>query len=165
MSEPILRPAVIDDIPEILEMIHLLAIFEREPDAVKATEEGLRRLLFDEHPSVFATLVQAQPGQDRRLDGMALWFRNFSTWEGTLGIYLEDLYIREEARSQGLGTRLLSSLAHTCVERGYSRLEWCVLKWNKPAIAVYEKVGAVAQDEWDTYRVSGNALLALGDSK
>lgn len=161
MPETITRPAVPEDIPEILEMIHLLADYEREPDAVKATENGLCEHLFGQTPAVFATVIPSSV-TGRRLDGMALWFLNFSTWEGTHGIYLEDLYVREDRRGRGLGRLLISALAQICVERDYPRLEWSVLKWNEPSIAVYRKLGARPQEEWDTYRLTGSSLQALG---
>lgn len=161
MPDMTTRPAVPEDISEILEMIHLLAEYEKEPDAVKATESGLMKHLFGTNPAVFATVIPSRSA-DRRLDGMALWFLNFSTWEGTHGIYLEDLYVREDRRGEGLGRALITALAHICVQRGYPRLEWSVLKWNEPSIAVYKKLGAIPQDEWDTYRLTGPALQTLG---
>jgi GNAT superfamily N-acetyltransferase len=96
--------------------------------------------------------------------GMAVWFVSFSTWVGVHGIYLEDLYVRPEHRRGGLGRALLETLARVAVERGYGRLEWAVLDWNEPAIAFYQSIGAVAQDEWTVHRVSGPALRALAGS-
>ena len=94
--------------------------------------------------------------------GFALYFRNFSTWEGVHGIYLEDLYVMPEHRGSGLGRGLLMSLAGLAVERGYARLEWAVLDWNQPAINFYRSLGAVAMDEWTVYRLSGQVLAAAG---
>ena len=176
MTEPIIRPAVPADIPQILDLIHGLAIYEREPDAVKTTEEQLHRSFFGESPAVFATVAEAAgaeaAGADatenaaaigaRRLDGMALWFLSYSTWEGEHGIWLEDLYVREDARGGGLGTALLTSLAQECVAKGYRRLEWSVLKWNEPSIGFYKSLGAYPMDEWDTFRLTGDPLQALG---
>jgi GNAT superfamily N-acetyltransferase len=96
--------------------------------------------------------------------GFALYFRNFSTWEGVHGLYLEDLYVMPEYRGSGLGKALLISLAEVAVERGYARLEWAVLDWNRPAIAFYRSLGAVAMDEWTVYRLSGDALVEVSAS-
>jgi ribosomal protein S18 acetylase RimI-like enzyme len=94
--------------------------------------------------------------------GFALYFRNFSTWEGTHGIYLEDLYVRPGNRGRGLGTALLRTLAGHAVERGYARVEWAVLNWNEPAIGFYRSLGAGPQEDWTTYRLTGDALAAFG---
>lgn len=153
-----IRPAGEHDIPDILRMIHELADYEREPDAVQATEAGLRDVLFGVHPAVFAHVATA----GSRVVGMALWFLNFSTWEGVHGIYLEDLYVEPAHRSSGLGSALLSELASICTERGYARLEWCVLNWNEPSIGFYRSLGAIGQDDWTTFRLTGDPLRALG---
>ncbi|WP_403020690.1 GNAT family N-acetyltransferase [Salinibacterium sp. GXW1014] len=149
------RPALERDIPEMLALIQDLAEYEREPDAVKTSEDDLRRALFGEHPTVFAHVVD---GDEERLAGMAIWFLTFSTWEGVNGIHLEDLYVREEFRGRGYGRQLLATLAAVCVERGYARLEWQVLDWNEPAIGFYKNLGAEPMDEWTTFRLSGDAL-------
>ena len=169
MTEPIIRPASPADVPQILDLIHELAIYEREPDAVKTTEEQLHRSFFGEHPAVFATVAEASGEADAdaragapRLQGMALWFLSYSTWEGEHGIWLEDLYVREDARGGGIGKALLSSLAQECVAKGYRRLEWSVLKWNEPSIGFYTSLGAFPMDEWDTFRLTGDPLQALG---
>ncbi|WP_271985076.1 GNAT family N-acetyltransferase [Pseudoclavibacter terrae] len=169
MTEPIIRPASPADVPQILDLIHELAIYEREPDAVKTTEEQLHRSFFGEHPAVFATVAEAPGEADAdaragapRLQGMALWFLSYSTWEGEHGIWLEDLYVREDARGGGIGKALLSSLAQECVAKGYRRLEWSVLKWNEPSIGFYTSLGAFPMDEWDTFRLTGDPLQALG---
>ncbi|MBF4550774.1 MULTISPECIES: GNAT family N-acetyltransferase [unclassified Pseudoclavibacter] len=167
MTEPIIRPAVPSDVPQILDLIRGLAVYEREPDAVKTTEAQLHRSFFGERPAVFATVAEAagastsEPGAPR-LDGMALWFLSYSTWEGEHGIWLEDLYVREATRGGGLGTALLRSLAQECVAEGYRRLEWSVLKWNEPSIGFYRSLGAFPMDEWDTFRLTGDPLQALG---
>lgn len=160
----IVRRAVEADVPEILDLIHELAVYEKEPDAVHNTVDTLRGQLFCEHPAVFAHVASAPEGSGRRIDGVALWFLSYSTWEGTHGIYLEDLYVREDARGSGAGKALLTSLADVAVARGYARVEWAVLKWNEPSIGFYRSLGATALDEWDTYRLTGPALLALGDA-
>ena len=96
------------------------------------------------------------------LAGMAIWFLNYSTWEGSHGVYLEDLYVRPQFRGQGYGKALMSELAKICQENNYTRFQWWVLRWNQQAIDVYEKLGAVAQDEWLVYRLTGDSLAELG---
>ncbi len=96
--------------------------------------------------------------------GCALWFLNFSTWRGTHGIYLEDLYVRPAHRGQGVGRALLTQLARECGERGYARLEWAVLDWNEPAIGFYASLGAEAQEEWTIFRLSDGALTGLAEA-
>ncbi len=155
-----IRPARKEDVPVILELIHDLAIYEKEPHAVKNTAEALEQNLFGEHPAIFAHVAEDR-GQ---VQGFALWFLNYSTWEGVHGIYLEDLYVRPEARAKGMGKALLRTLAETAVERGYARVEWCVLNWNEPSIAFYKSLGAVPQDEWTTFRLTGEALASFGGS-
>jgi GNAT superfamily N-acetyltransferase len=156
-----IRPAVPADIPEIHAMIRELADYEKSLPDAKATVEQLRDALFGEHPAVFAHVAQDEAG---RTVGFALWFRNFSTWTGTHGIYLEDLFVRPHARGAGHGKALLTHLARLCVERGYGRLEWAVLDWNEPAIAFYRSLGAVAMDEWTVFRLAGEPLTALGSA-
>jgi GNAT superfamily N-acetyltransferase len=158
---PEIRRAREADIPVILELIHELALYEKEPDAVKATGAQLRQALFGPEPAVFAHVAEV----DGQVEGMALWFRNFSTWEGVHGIYLEDLYVRPGNRGRGLGTALLRTLARHAVEQGYARLEWAVLNWNEPAIGFYRSLGAGPQDEWTTYRLAGEALAAFGTAQ
>jgi len=140
-------------------MIHDLAIYEKEPDAVRNTPEMLTEALFGENPRVFATMAETAAGEVR---GFALWFLNYSTWEGVHGIYLEDLYVRPEARGEGHGKALLQHLAATAVDRGYARVEWSVLDWNEPSINFYKKLGAVPMEEWSTFRLTGGALDAFG---
>lgn len=164
-----IRPATPADVPVIHTMIRELAEYEREPEAAKATEAQLHEALFGAHPAVFA-LIAEQPthpaaggpgAAGSEPVGFALWFRNFSTWTGTHGVYLEDLYVRPSARGGGHGKALLAELARICVERGYERFEWTVLDWNAPAIAFYESLGAEAMDEWTVRRLSGNSLRNL----
>lgn len=152
------RPA---DVPEILAMIRELAEYEREPEAVIATEEHLREALFCDEPAVFALIAESEGSTV----GFALWFRNFSTWLGRHGVYLEDLYVRPEFRGRGLGKSLLVELARICNERGYGRLEWWVLDWNKPAWDFYESVGAIPMTEWTVHRVTGDALRTLAEEE
>ncbi|WP_298252594.1 GNAT family N-acetyltransferase [uncultured Arthrobacter sp.] len=145
------RPA---DVPVILQLIHDLAVYEREPDAVRTTAESLGDALFGDRPTIYAHVVEA----DGRIQGFALWFLNYSTWEGVNGIHLEDLYVRPEARGAGHGKALLAALAAIAAERGYARVEWSVLNWNEPSIRFYESLGATNQTEWSTFRLSGDAL-------
>lgn len=139
-------------------MIVELAVFERAPEAVSATEGDLHERLFGANPHVFAHVAEDESGA---VVGMAIWFLNFSTWLGRHGIYLEDLYVRESARGRGIGQALLQALAQICVEQGYGRLEWWVLDWNSDAIDFYRAQGAVAMDEWTVYRVTGLELEQL----
>ncbi|HEX5594622.1 MAG TPA: GNAT family N-acetyltransferase [Micromonosporaceae bacterium] len=138
-------------------MVHELADYEKAPELCHLTEEQLHRALFPPQPALFGHV--AVDTEDQPI-GFALWFLNFSTWEGVHGIYLEDLYVRPEARGSGAGRALLSTLAAICVERGYRRLEWWVLHWN-PARDFYAAIGATAMDEWVPYRLTGEALQAL----
>jgi len=151
-----IRPATPQDATLILRFIRELAEFEREPDAVKATEESLRHALFDERSA--EAVIAEQEGKPM---GFALFFHNFSTWTGRRGIYLEDLYVTPEARGLGIGKALLRHIAALAVERGCGRFEWAVLDWNEPAIRFYDACGAESMDEWTVRRVSGDALLAL----
>jgi GNAT superfamily N-acetyltransferase len=161
MSEPIsIRPAVEGDVALILQFIRDLAQYEHLEHQVVATQEMLREALFGSRP--YAEVVLA--GLNGEPVGFALFFHNFSTFLGQAGIYLEDLYVRPEARGHGVGRRLLSWLAATAVSRGCGRLEWAVLDWNEPSIRFYRNLGAVAQDDWTTYRVTGPALNQLAES-
>ncbi|MFI6347795.1 GNAT family N-acetyltransferase [Streptomyces sp. NPDC050560] len=155
-----IRTAVPDDVPVLCTMIRELAAYEKVPHEARATEEHLREALFGARPAAFAHLaVDDATGGPA---GFALWFLNFSTWRGVHGIYLEDLYVRPELRGGGHGRALLGELARICVERGYERLEWSVLNWNEPSIAFYRAMGALPQDEWTVYRLTDDALTALG---
>ncbi|WP_330339183.1 GNAT family N-acetyltransferase [Streptomyces sp. NBC_00557] len=157
-----IRAATADDIPAIHAMIRELAAYEKAPEKARASEEQLAEALFGERPAAFAHVaVDDASGEPV---GFALWFLNFSTWRGVHGIYLEDLYVRPAARGGGHGRALLTELARICVERGYGRLEWSVLDWNRPAIGFYEALGARPQDEWTVYRLTDGALAALGSA-
>ncbi len=153
-----IREATPLDVPLILDMIRELAEYEREPDAVEATEELIAAALFAPQPALFGLIAETDTGEAA---GFALWFLNFSTWLGRHGIYLEDLYVRPHFRGQGYGKALLAELAGICTARGYGRLEWWVLDWNEPALDFYRSIGAVPMDEWTVHRVTGDALVDL----
>lgn len=152
-----LRDARPDDVPEIRALIGELAAFERAPERAVATEVDLRRWIFDEP---LARVVMAE--RDGEVAGFALWFLNFSTWEGKPGMYLEDLFVRPAHRGRGVGGALLTHLAQVCVARGYTRFQWQVLDWNADAVAFYESRGARVLREWWTCRVDGAALQSMG---
>lgn len=155
-----IRPARPGDEVAITEMIYELAEFEHAVDQCTVTAEQLREALFGAAPIAHAHLVEV----DGRPAATAVWFVNFSTWDGVGGIHLEDLYVRPEFRRRGLARALLSTLARECVQRGYTRLVWAVLNWNVDAIALYDGVGGRPQTEWTTYRVSGAELTTLAGS-
>jgi GNAT superfamily N-acetyltransferase len=153
-----IRPARKEEVGIVLQLIHDLAHYEKAPNEVEATEKELLATIFIDNPKVFCDVVEV----DGEIVGMAIWFLNYSTWQGKHGIYLEDLFIRPEYRGHGHGKALLKHLARICDEKGYGRFQWWVLDWNSPAIEFYRSLGAVAMDEWTVYRVSGNALKELG---
>ena len=155
-----IREATPDDVPAILRLVHDLATYEKEPDAVEATKDHFTAALFPESgsPTTFAHVAEV----DGEVVGMAVWYLTFSTWTGVNGIWLEDLFVEPEHRGSGIGRALLATLARTCVERGYRRLEWWVLDWNEPSIGFYRGLGAVPQDEWTVFRMDGDELAALG---
>ena len=156
-----IRPATPADCPVILGFIRELAAFEREPDAVVATEADLLRDGWGPQPRFTALIAE----YDGAAAGFALYFTSYSTWRGHHGIRLEDLYVTPEMRGRGIGKALLARLARIAVEQGCPRLEWDVLDWNVDAIAVYERVGAKLQTEWTIVRLSGEALEALARSE
>lgn len=153
-----IRPATEADVPEIFRMINELAEYEKQPQDVTSTEEDVREHLFADNPKVFAHVAVV----DGAVEGMALWFLNYSTWQGRHGIWLEDLYVRESARGKGIGTALLKELAKIAVENDYRRVEWSVLKWNTPSIGFYNSIGANDMGDWSTMRLDGEALQVLG---
>jgi GNAT superfamily N-acetyltransferase len=155
----VIREATPDDVPVILELIHALAVYEREPDAVEATVADLHEALFSADPSAGCQVAVAEG----EVVGFALWYRTFSTWLGKPGLWLEDLFVRPEHRGSGLGKALLVSLAQIVVRRGWGRFEWWVLDWNEPAQGFYRSLGARPEDEWTVWRVDGDALTSLAD--
>ncbi len=155
-----IRRAEPGDETELTAMIHELAQFERAGRECTVTESQLREALFGDQPTVQGHIAEV----DGEAAAGALWFRNFSTWDGVAGIYLEDLYVRPRFRRRGLARAMLATLARECVAGGYTRLSWAVLNWNVDAIALYDSVGGHPQDDWITYRVSGPELSALAAS-
>ncbi len=154
-----IRQAEEEDVPEILELIKALAEFENLSEEVVSTEELLKITLFG-----INSPAEVQIAYDKNNTlGFALYFRSFSTFLGRPGIYLEDLYVRENARGKGIGEALLRRLAQRTREIGGGRLEWAVLNWNEPAIGFYQKMGAAPLDEWTTYRLTGKNLQELAE--
>ncbi len=152
-----LRPAVPSDVPVLVELIEELADYERESGAVEVDATMLADALFAEAPVAFATVADV----DGAVVGTAIHFRNFSTWTGRVGIYLEDLYVRPDHRGVGVGRALLAHLARTAHDRGYARVDWSVLDWNEPALAFYRRIGAHPMTGWTGYRLEGDALADL----
>ena len=157
MTEFEVRTTTEADVPVILQLIRDLATYERAPDAVVATEMGLREVLFGPTRSaeVLLALEKAEPV------GFAVYFSNFSTWLGRPGLYLEDLFVRPEKRGKGYGRALLIRLAQIAQERRCGRMEWAVLDWNEPAIQFYRKLGATPMHEWTVFRLTENGIGKL----
>jgi GNAT superfamily N-acetyltransferase len=155
----LIREARPGDVPVIVQLVHELAAYEREPEAVVATEEHVQTALFGPDPRAHCLVAETDGGE---VVGFAVWFLNFSTWLGVHGIYLEDLFVRPSARGAGHGRRLLTALARIAVERGYGRVEWSVLDWNETAQGFYRSLGAAPMDEWTVWRLTGRALEELG---
>ena len=152
-----IREAIPGEEGLVLGFIRKLAEYEKLLHEVEATEADMREALFGKTPRCRCDLAfwNGAPA------GFALWFYNFSTFAGKAGIYLEDLFVEPEFRGQGIGKALLKNLARRCVDEGLPRLQWWVLDWNAPSIAVYKALGAKAMDEWTVYRVSGPELEEL----
>jgi GNAT superfamily N-acetyltransferase len=153
----VIRGATAADVGQILAFVRALAAFEREPDAVVATEEGLLRDGFGPNP--FYTCLMAD--HDGQPAGFALFFYNYSTWLGRPGVYLEDLFVLPEFRGRGIGRALLERVAAIAIEKGCERLQWEVLDWNTPAIDFYRAMGAEFLDEWRNVRLNGEAIRRL----
>ena len=152
-----IRRAEPADVAAITAMIHDLAVFEKAPEQCTVDEHQIAAALFGASTTLRAHVAEV----DGEVAAMALWFLNFSTWDGVEGIYLEDLFVRHRFRRLGLARELLAALAKECVDNHYTRLCWAVLDWNTDAITLYDAVGAQPQSEWTTYRVSGSALAKL----
>ena len=156
-----LRTATPDDVPQILALVRDLAAYEKMPDEAKATPEQLRRALFGDpaRDGKGAGLAECVMGEvDGKVEGIAFFFMNFSTWTGQPGLYLEDLFVRPTARGRGLGKALLSRVAQIALERGFTRVDWMVLDWNESAIGFYKSLGAVALDNWTVFRLADRPL-------
>jgi len=152
-----LREAAAEDVPVLLSLIRELAVYEKMADQVTATEENMKVSLFGIRPGAEALLGE--------LDGepvaYAVYFHNYSTFAGRLGLYLEDVYVKPELRGKGMGKAILSYLARLAKERGCARFEWSVLDWNEPSIRFYRSLGAVSLDGWTVFRMTGEALDRL----
>jgi len=151
------RRAIPQDAADITDMIHALAEFERASSQCTVTQTQISTALFGNSPAVHGHVAEV----GGEIAAMALWFVNFSTWDGVAGIYLEDLFVRPRFRRRGLARALLAALAGECLAKGYTRLSWAVLNWNSDAIALYDRIGAEPQTEWTTYRLSGRRLAEL----
>lgn len=152
-----IRPATPADVPTMLRFVRELATYEREPDAVLATEPMMAEALFGSDPAAAALIAE----RDGEAIGFALYFFTYSTWTGRRGLWLEDLYVTTEARGSGAGAALLRALAGVALDRDCARFEWTVLDWNTPAIDFYRAKGAAPLDQWTTQRVEGEALVRL----
>jgi GNAT superfamily N-acetyltransferase len=168
MSSNRIRPATSADVPVILGFIHELALYERQPEAVVATEADLLRDGWGLAADGVTKLVDARERfrcliaeHESEPVGFALFFESYSTWEGHHGLYLEDLYVQPAHRGSGLGKALLAGVAAIAVEEGCPRLEWSVLDWNTPSIDFYHRISAMKKSEWFMMRLSGDALASL----
>ena len=158
MSEMTIRPAVPEDIPLILSFIRELAAYEKMEDQVIATEELLTEWIFEKGKAkVNLAFWEGEPA------GFTLYCFNFSTFLGRAGIWLEDLFVLPQYRGRGIGLSLMKALAKEAVDGGFGRFEWSCLDWNSPSIEFYKRLGAVAMDEWTTYRLTGDALKKLAE--
>jgi GNAT superfamily N-acetyltransferase len=158
MSDPRIRPARLEDIEKIVQLVYELAEYEKLVEECHLTAELLEAALFGDAPALFGHVALAGD----QVVGYTLHFLNYSTWEGVHGIYLEDLYVQPDQRGSGFGKALLLNLAEIAVRSGYARVEWSVLNWNAPSIAFYEAIGAVPMNGWTVYRLTGPALARTG---
>lgn len=159
------RPATPADVPQILALIRELAEYERDPAAAKATHADMLRALFGDpaRDGPGAGMADCFMGElDGQVQGVALFFMNFSTWTGRPGIYLEDLFVRPAARGHGLGKALFAAVAREAVDRRCARMEWSVIDWNQPAIDFYKSLGAIPMDGWTVHRLNEAALITVG---
>ena len=160
-SDLVIREAAEADIPALLALIRELSEYEKLSHLVVATEESYKQALFGERP-VAEALMAFYEGEPV---GYAIYFRNFSTFLGRAGLYLEDIYVRPETRGKGIGKKLFVAVARIAQVRNCGRFEWCVLKWNTPAIEFYDALGAESLDGWLTMRLTGEALARVADLK
>jgi len=156
-----IRSARVEDVPIILQLIRDLATYERAPNEVAATEEQLVDVLFGEKPAAEVLLAF----ENETPIGFAVFFYNFSTWLGRPGLYLEDLFVKPEARGKGYGRALLVHLARIARDRGCGRMEWAVLNWNEPAIKFYRSLAAKPLDEWTVFRLTRDGIAKLAQSE
>lgn len=163
ITDPRIRSITPSDVARTVELIFELAVYERLREECHVTAAQLKAALFAPVPALFG--LAAFDGASDTQVGYALYFLNFSTWEGVHGIYLEDLYVTPECRGSGLGKAMLSTLAATAVDRGYARVEWSVLDWNEPSIDFYRSLGATSMDGWTTFRLSGDDLRRTAPSR
>ncbi|AZN34570.1 GNAT family N-acetyltransferase [Pseudoalteromonas agarivorans] len=160
MSKQIqIRDAKKSDAPTILQFITELAIYEKEPDAVKTDEQAIIKTLFSEGATAHSVICF----EDDEPIGFAVYFYNYSTWLGKNGLYLEDLYVSPDSRGNGAGKLIMKHLANKAIKNDCGRFEWVVLDWNKPAIDFYNSIGAKAQNEWIIYRLAGQDLLDFAE--
>jgi GNAT superfamily N-acetyltransferase len=162
-----IRRAIPADVPALVELVYALADYVNARGDCHLTETQLHTALFGPSPAVFAHVAEDDSNTaDERVEilGCAIWFLNYSTWTGTHGIYLEDLFVRPEARGRGVGKALIAALAQEAVERGYQRVAWSVREWNTPSIGFYKSLGAEPQLGWVGYRLSGPALTRLAEA-
>jgi GNAT superfamily N-acetyltransferase len=167
MPDGRIRPIRPQDIPAVVQMVYDLAEYEKLRGECHLTDEQLTAALFGPSPALFGLVAFDGAGDDSSTVGdpvgYALYFLNFSTWEGVHGIYLEDLYVRPDRRGSGLGRSLLGALTEIAADHGYARVEWSVLDWNAPSIAFYESLGAVPMNGWTVYRLTGQALRKVAE--
>jgi GNAT superfamily N-acetyltransferase len=156
-NELVIRPAHVEDVPIISQLIRDLATYERAPDEVVATDEQLVDVLFGERPVAEVLLAF----EEKSPVGFAVYFYNFSTWLGRPGLYLEDLFVKPEKRGKGYGRALLVELARIARDRGCGRMEWAVLNWNESAIKFYQALGAKPMDEWTVFRLTREGIAKL----
>ncbi len=149
------------DLTAVVDLVHELAEYERAPLECQLSRRQLKAALFGPDPALFGHVAEV----DEKVVGCALWFLNFSTWKGSHGIYLEDLYVRPDYRGRGLGRGLLAALAAESCRRGFARLEWSVLDWNISAQRFYRSLGAAPLDGWTGWRVAGDELAALAQGR
>ena len=157
----VIRKATREDVPAVLALVKELATYEREPDAVIATEADFVRDGFGEAPAFEVMVVAEGPEPESALFGFALYFFTYSTWVGRKCLYLEDLFVQPAHRGKGAGVALMRELARRAVDAECRRFVWAVLDWNEPAIAFYERLGAKVMRQWLTTRIEGDALASL----
>ncbi|MGO2128128.1 MAG: GNAT family N-acetyltransferase [Pseudoalteromonas prydzensis] len=159
MTDIILRDAVPSDAATILHFITELAVYEKEPDAVKTDEQAILKTLFSEGATAHSVICL----EGDTPIGFAVYFYNYSTWLGKNGLYLEDLYVSPDSRGKGAGKLIMQHLARRALAKDCGRFEWVVLDWNQPAIDFYNSMGAEPQNEWIIYRLTGQALIDFAE--